>query len=221
MLVVCPNCSSSYFVRSETLGGERRMMRCGVCRSTFQAESEPKLPEIPDDFLKSAPEAPEFTVAPRKTATPAPKQQRPRFGMMAAGLAGFTGLIAIIGGFAQDFDRLKAQTGQWIASFLPGLVTPRLALQNIKTRFEGEGADRALIIEGMILSDASTPHNLPSLSFEIRSAVEDGSAGQSIFQWMIPPPAPTIDRGNPVPFRARLASPPREGKDIVIRLAGA
>ncbi|MFM8606626.1 MAG: hypothetical protein ACKOBC_01530 [Hyphomicrobiales bacterium] len=127
----------------------------------------------------------------------------------------------MIGGVAQDFDRLKAQTSQWIAGFLPGLATPRLVLQNIKTRFDGEGADRALIIEGMILSDASTPHNLPSLSFEIRSTVEDGSVGQSIFQWMIPPPAPTIDRGNPVPFRARLASPPREGKDIVIRLAGA
>ncbi len=219
MLIVCPNCSSSYFVRSETLGGERRMMRCGVCRSTFQAEAEPKSPEIPENFSKSAPEAPYFEN--NLQAAPTPKQHRPRFGMMAAGIAGFTSLIAVIGGVAQDFDRLKAQTSQWIAGFLPGLATPRLAIQNIKTRFDGEGADRALIIEGMILSDASTPHNLPSLSFEIRSAVEDGSVGQSIFQWMIPPPAPTIDRGNPVPFRARLASPPREGKDIVIRLAGA
>lgn len=206
-------------MRSETLGGERRMMRCGVCRSTFQAEVELKSAEIPEDFLKSAPETPYFE---NKTqAAPTQKQRRPRFGMLVAGLAAFTGLIAVIGGVAQDFDRLKAQTSQWIAGFLPGLATPRLVLQNIKTRFEGEGADRALIIEGMILSDASTPHNLPSLSFEIRSTVEDGSVGQSIFQWMIPPPAPTIDRGNPVPFRARLASPPREGKDIVIRLAGA
>lgn len=196
-------------------------MRCGVCRSTFQAEIEPKSPEIPEDFLKSATEAPYFAKKPYDKPAPAPKHRRPRFGMMAAGIAGFTGLIAVIGGVAQDFDRLKAQTSQWIAGFLPGYTTPRLAIQNIKTRFEGEGADRALIIEGMILSDASTPHNLPGLSFEIRSAVEDGSVGQSIFQWMIPPPAPTIERGNPVSFRARLASPPREGKDIVIRLAGA
>jgi len=195
------------------------MMRCGVCRSTFQAEVEPKSPEIPEDFLKSATETSRFANEPQ--TAPTPKQRRPRFRMMAAGIAGFTGLIAVVGGVAQDFDRLKAQTGQWIAGFLPGLVTPRLAFQNIKTRFEGEGADRALIIEGIILSDASTPHNLPSLSFEIRSSVGDGSVGQSIFQWMIPPPAPTIDRGTPVPFRARLASPPREGKDIVIRLAGA
>jgi predicted Zn finger-like uncharacterized protein len=221
MLVVCPNCSSSYFVRSETLGGERRMMRCGVCRSTFQAEFEPKSAETPKDFLKSAIKAPQFANEPHVTPPPAPKQRGRRFGMMAAGIAGFTGLLAVIGGVAQDFDRLKAQTGQWIAGFLPGLVTPRLAIQNIKTRFEGEGADRALIIEGMILSDASAPHNLPSLNFEIRSAAGDGPVGESIFQWMIPPPAPTIDRGNPVPFRARLASPPREGKDIVIRLAGA
>ena len=197
------------------------MMRCGVCRATFQAEAEKKQPETQSNFLKSDGNSAEFTNRAVAGTALASKRPRSRFKMFTAGMAGLAGLIAVVGGAAQDFDRLKAQTGQWIASLLPGLVTPRLAFQNIKTHFEGEGADRALIIEGMILSDASTPHNLPDLSFEIRSGAEDGPAAPSIFQWMIPPPAPTIDRGNPVPFRARLASPPREGKDIVIRLAGA
>ena len=221
MLVVCPNCSSSYFVRAETLGHESRMMRCGVCRSTFHPEAKQKLAEMPGEFLKSGTEALISEDQPLRGAAATPKPRRPRLKMIAGGIAGFAGFIAVIGGVVQDLDRIKTHTGQWIAGFLPGLVTPRLAFQDIKTRLEGEGADRALIIEGLILSDAASPHTLPSLSFEIRSGAEGGEGGQSIFQWMIPPPAPTIDRRNPVPFRARLASPPREGKDIVIRLAGA
>ncbi len=197
------------------------MMRCGVCRSTFQAGSEPENHAIPADFFDSV-SKPDEKGPPASSQTGSrPRAKRPRFGAIAAGLAGLAGLVGVVGGMAHDFERLKAETTQWIANLLPGLTTPRLAFGNIRTRFEGEGADRALVIEGVILSDATTPHNLPSLSFEIRSGSGESGSGQSIFQWMIPPPAPTIDRGTPVPFRARLASPPREGKDIVIRLAGA
>ena len=197
------------------------MMRCGVCRSTFQAGSDPETPSLPADFFSSALKSDSKQPVSPSYAASAPQKTRPRFGAYAAGLAGLAGIVGVIGGMAYDFERFKAETTHWIAHLLPGLTTPRLAFDNIRTHFEGEGADRALIIEGMIQSDASTPHNLPGLSFEIRSGAGDGPSGQSIFQWMIPPPAPTITRESPVPFRARLASPPREGKDIVIRLAGA
>lgn len=196
-------------------------MRCGVCRSTFQAGSAPENGSIPADFSEFGKKFSEKEGSASYYSGSLPRLKRPRFGAIAAGLAGLAGLVGVVGGVAHDFARFKTETTQWIANLLPGLTTPRLAFENIRTRFEGEGADRALVIEGVILSDATTPHNLPSLSFEIRSGGGDSGAGQSIFQWMIPPPAPTIDRGTPVPFRARLASPPREGKDIVIRLAGA
>lgn len=197
------------------------MMRCGVCRSTFQAGSEPENYTIPADFFDSITKPNEKEPSASSHNSGRPRAKRPRFGAITAGLAGLAGLVGVVGGMAHDFEQFKAETTQWIANLLPGLTTPRLAFENIRTRFEGEGADRALVIEGMILSDATTPHNLPSLSFEIRSGGGESGSGQSIFQWMIPPPAPSIDRGTPVPFRARLASPPREGKDIVIRLAGA
>ena len=197
------------------------MMRCGVCRSTFQAGSDQEAPSLPADFFRSALKSDDKQPTRAAQGDSAPRKTRLRFGAYAAGLAGLAGIVGVIGGIAYDFERFKAETTHWIANLLPGVITPRLAFDNIRTRFEGEGADRALIIEGVIHSDASTPHNLPGLSFEIRSGAGDGPSGQSIFQWMIPPPAPTIDRESPVPFRARLASPPREGKDIVIRLAGA
>ena len=196
-------------------------MRCGVCRSAFQAGSDPEASSLPADFFSSALDSDSKQPSGPSYPAPAPQRTWSRFGAYAAGLAGLAGIVGIIGGMAYDFERFKAGTTHWIVHLLPGLATPRLAFENIRTHFEGEGADRALIIEGVIHSDASMPHNLPGLSFEIRSGAGDGPSGQSIFQWMIPPPAPTINRESPVPFRARLASPPREGKDIVIRLAGA
>lgn len=196
-------------------------MRCGVCRSTFQAGSDPEMPSLPADFFSSALKPDSKQASGTSSVAPTPQRTRSRFGAYAAGLAGLAGIVGVIGGMAYDLERFKVETTHWLSHLLPGLTTPRLAFDNIRTHFEGEGADRALIIEGMIHSDASMPHNLPGLSFEIRSGAGDGPSGQSIFQWMIPPPAPTINRESPVPFRARLASPPREGKDIVIRLAGA
>ena len=197
------------------------MMRCGVCRSTFQAGSGAENPLNSVNSLNSSQILENTPPSRPHTESATPQRTGSRFSVFAAGLAGLAGLVGVVGGMAHDFGRIKAETTQWIAHLLPGLTSPRLAFDNIRTRFEGEGADRALVIEGIILSDATIPHNLPGLRFEIRSGEGDGGASASIFQWMIPPPAPTIDRGNPVPFRARLASPPREGKDIMIRLAGA
>jgi len=50
--------------------------------------------------------------------------------------------------------------------------------------------------------------------------MRDGTES-TIFQWMIPAPAVTIVKGEAIPFKARLASPPRDGKDITIRFSGA
>jgi hypothetical protein len=148
----------------------------------------------------------------------------PRRGRMAAIAtltAGIAGVAAILSTGAVQIDSLMMRAEGIFGAILPGIVTPKLSFVDVKTNFEGEGLERALVIEGMIVSDSRGPYPLPGMSFEIRGPKDANAANESIFRWMIPPPAPTITRGSPVPFRARLASPPREGKDIVIRLAGA
>lgn len=230
MLVICPHCTSSYFVRSEKIRHDGQMMRCGVCQTRFQVdakgaeETESSLAEPEPDMPLEAERAP----PPPAIADPLPAFEEVQnltngpfrvnrmIGLMAAGLASFVGLVGVI-----SYDRLKSESNGLMAALLPGSSQPRLSFDQITSRIEGEGSDQTLVIEGFILSNASEPHPLPGLSFEIRADAQGAKSGERIFQWMIPPPAPTIVRGSPVPFRARLASPPRQGKDIVIRLAGA
>ena len=91
MQVVCPNCASSYFIRSDEVGRAGRMMRCGVCRSTFQAGLDPETLSLPADFFNSSSKSESKQPSGPSYAASAPQKTRSRFGAYAAGLAGLAG----------------------------------------------------------------------------------------------------------------------------------
>lgn len=195
-------------------------MRCGSCRKTFHVAG---LADPTEDAAPPAEKIPEDAAFQTKSAKGRATRRAHRvvLATVTAGIAGIAGIAGLFNTGAMPFEGLMHRAEGIFATILPGLATPKLSFVDLKTRFEGEGPDRALIVEGLIVSDARGPHPLPSMSFEIRGSKDSNEVNESIFRWMIPPPAPIIAQGTPVPFRARLASPPREGKDIVIRLAGA
>jgi predicted Zn finger-like uncharacterized protein len=46
MLIVCPNCSTSYAIEAASLGAAGRTVRCARCKATWFAESSTPAPEI-------------------------------------------------------------------------------------------------------------------------------------------------------------------------------
>jgi hypothetical protein len=54
------------------------------------------------------------------------------------------------------------------------------------------------------------------LRFAIRNAT-----GQEIYAWTNRPDRKTLDAGDKLPFHARLASPPPDSSDVVVRFANA
>ena len=217
MLVVCPNCESAYLVRAKEIGPKGRLMRCGNCRQTFQMAGSADSTDNDAAFQEEEQKDVIIKAAPAQVKP----VRRGRMTAIATLTAGIAGLTAIVSTGAVQLDGLITRAEGFFGTILPGISTPKLSFVDLKTSFEGEGPERALVIEGMIVSDSRGPYPLPSMSFEIRGSNDANAANGSIFRWMIPPPAPIIAQGSPVPFRARLASPPREGKDIVIRLVGA
>ena len=62
------------------------------------------------------------------------------------------------------------------------------------------------------MSTAKYPVEVPRMRFSLRNA-----SGQEIYSWTTMPDQPVLVPGAELPFRSQLASPPREGHDVVVR----
>jgi predicted Zn finger-like uncharacterized protein len=69
-----------------------------------------------------------------------------------------------------------------------------------------------LIIEGTIENATSSVVNVPRLRFSLRNA-----ALAELLSWTAPPDKATLGRGEAVEFRSRLALPPADGNDVLVR----
>ena len=87
-----------------------------------------------------------------------------------------------------------------------------LFFQDVKSRSEFEDGVMVLVVEGTIVNLTTRTLDVPRLRFALRNA----SATRSM-------PGPRCRRnrrsgpGNGLPFRARLASPPPDGRDVIVR----
>jgi predicted Zn finger-like uncharacterized protein len=217
MLIVCPNCAKTYLVRAIELGSKDRLVRCGACQTSWrpdemnvEARSEPMPDPVAPPF--QADHAPSSDLS----AKPPEPRLRARLGLVRLGAT-----AAAVAGLS--FVALNDQAGSlfsraidWIDANIPGNGLQGISLTNLKTSIEAEQGEVALTIEGEIRSDSKSVKTLPSLRFTMRDEAQN-----TIFQWMIPAPAATIAKGEALPFKARLASPPRDAKNISIAFSGA
>jgi predicted Zn finger-like uncharacterized protein len=91
-----------------------------------------------------------------------------------------------------------------------------LAFKDVKiTREERDGVP-VLAIEGTILSQSNNPVEVPRLRFAVRNAT-----GQEIYAWTAKPARGILEPGDALPFHSRLASPPADASDVLVRFANA
>jgi hypothetical protein len=69
-----------------------------------------------------------------------------------------------------------------------------------------------LVVEGNIVNDARKIVDVPRLKFAVRNA-----AKQEIYSWTAVPSRTMLPPGEAVAFRTRLASPPPDGRDVLVR----
>jgi predicted Zn finger-like uncharacterized protein len=87
-----------------------------------------------------------------------------------------------------------------------------LFFEDVKSRSEFQDGAAVLVIEGTIVNLTTRTLDVPRLRFALRSA-----PGHEVYAWTAQPAKPTIGSGNGLPFRARLASPPPDGRDVIVR----
>jgi len=87
-----------------------------------------------------------------------------------------------------------------------------LIFTDVKVSRDTHDGVQILLVEGNIVSVASKAVEVPRLRFAMRS-----EAGNEVYAWTAMPSREVLAPGETLPFRSRLASPPGEGRDVMVR----
>ncbi len=129
-----------------------------------------------------------------------------------------TGILAlvlvdsILVGWRGDIVRALPQTASFYALIGLPVNLRGLAFDGIVTTTEQHEGVPILVVEGNIVNAARKIADVPRLKFVVRNA-----ARQEIYSWTAVPSRTLLPPGEAVAFRTRLASPPPEARDLLLR----
>ena len=111
-----------------------------------------------------------------------------------------------------DVVRWVPQTASLYAAIGLPVNLRGLDFADVTTKKESRDGVQMLVVEGKIVSVASHAADVPRLRFAVRN-----EAGHEIYTWTALPDRKVLPPGETMPFRSLLASPPREGREVVVR----
>lgn len=237
MLIICPDCETSYEVEAAELPAGGRKVRCTECGAVWRADAgpdeagerlepetdnavetvaapgrpEPGEPGDPvEDLSFEEPKRrPQTTKRPARRVTPKPRLMQI---MAAAGLAA----LAALGVWRNKVVEVVPDlAGLYAAAGLP--VNLRgLEFRDMTTVETMENGVPQLVVRGTIANVTAEPASVPRLRLAVRS-----TSGREIFVWTAMPGRNEIKGGEALPFFAQLASPPAEGREVAVRFVSA
>ncbi len=131
---------------------------------------------------------------------------------LQSGILALVLLDAIIIGWRANIVRVVPQTASFFSSLGIPVNLRSLDLANIATATEQQNGVPILVVEGNIVNDARKIVDVPRLRFAVRNA-----ARQEIYSWTAVPSRTTLPPGESVAFHSRLASPPPDSRDVLVR----
>ena len=119
---------------------------------------------------------------------------------------------AIVVGWRADFVRAMPQTESFYAMLGLPVNLRGLDFDSLATTTEQHEGVPILVIGGNIVNATSKTETVPHLRFAVRNA-----ARQEIYSWTAVPPRTVLPPGEAVAFHTRLASPPPDSHDVLVR----
>lgn len=119
---------------------------------------------------------------------------------------------SILVGWRKDIVRAMPQTASFYAMFGLAVNLRGLAFTDVTSSTEEHEGVPILVVQGNIVNEAGATVTIPRLKLAVRNA-----ARQEIYSWTAAPPRETLTPGLAVGFRTRLASPPPDSRDVLIR----
>jgi predicted Zn finger-like uncharacterized protein len=235
--VRCARCRTSWFARPEDVSQDREEIdaEVGFAATATEAAQLPVLQAVPwNDTVMvevnaSPPIAPNeatasttivsttpgLVIPPRlatkmrrgSSANATPKQRRVFIAVSLASIA----FIAAIGLRTTVVRAAPELAGLYAAIGLP--VNLRgLEFVEIKTTHEIQDGIPVLVIEGEVMNVTRQPVEVPRLRIAVL-----GPDSRELYAWTALLPRSVLPEGERLSFRSRLASPPSEGKQVLVR----
>ncbi len=167
--------------------------------------------EQPPPEDKGAGEDVETLAALRAKQAARRKQRRGRPGLSLAIFALIAAVLGLIG-LRKEVVQLAPQTASLYRAIGLAVNLRGLAFEGVKTTREVSEGVTVLVVEGAIVNVTSRTVEVPRLRFGVRN-----DAGLEIYAWTSVPARTILGPGEAVEFRSRLASPPAEARDVVVR----
>jgi predicted Zn finger-like uncharacterized protein len=128
-------------------------------------------------------------------------------GMLALAL-----LDVILIGWRTDVVRALPQTASFYSLIGLPVNLRGLAFDSVATVTEQHEGVPILVVEGNVINTARRNEDVPRLKFILRNA-----AHHEIYSWTAVPVRASLSPGEGEGFRTRLASPPADARDVVVR----
>jgi predicted Zn finger-like uncharacterized protein len=241
MLIVCPNCATSYALTESQLGSGRTL-RCAKCRHTWRATaadavdgfSERPAAEEPAEWppevaqAQAAPAEPEAPARPSRKPPRRPSRPKASSGLPVAAILAKLRAVQpwqwALAGTAAAFVfaltqrtlvvRLAPQTAALYAAIHLPVNLRGLAFEGVRSQVIADKDQQILVVEGQIRNVAKRDSGIPGLALSLRD-----DKGSDIYSWTAETPRSVLAPGESAPFRARLVAPPLDGRDVLVRFA--
>ena len=131
---------------------------------------------------------------------------------LQSGILGLLIVDAILVGWRNDVVRILPQTASFYSMLGLSVNLRGLAFDSITTITEQNEGVPILVVEGGVVNNTRKIVDVPRLKFVVRNA-----ANEEVYSWTAVAPRATLPPGEAVAFRSRLASPPTDGRDVLVR----
>ena len=137
------------------------------------------------------------------------KRQSSRWTAIILVLVAFN--VALIGA-RNEVVRYLPQTASLFAAIGLPVNLRNLKFDNVKISKDVENGISTLMVDGTIVSTGNSPAEVPRLRFSVRNA-----SAQEIYTWTAMPTRSILEPGEKLDFHSRLASPPADAVDVLVR----
>lgn len=182
-------------------------------------DAPPLVPQGATEASPFAPAEPENveTIAARRARQKYSERNQTRSGwrMIASMPVLITVLLLIVLGALQwrvALVRQFPQTASLFATIGMPVNLRGLNFMDVKSRSELVDGAMVLVVEGTIVNLTPKTLDVPRLRLALRNAT-----GHEVYSWTSLPTQTLLRSGDGLPFRSRLASPPPDGRDVIVR----
>jgi predicted Zn finger-like uncharacterized protein len=121
-------------------------------------------------------------------------------------------LDAALIGWRADVVRAAPQTASLYAAIGLPVNLRGLTFADVTTATETHDGVPVLLVEGTIVSASPRIVEVPRLRFSVRNR-----SGQEVYAWTAVPTRSVLGPGESLSFRSRLASPPPDAREVLVR----